>query len=155
VPGSVCFIQPHACMGCGGVPPQGPCPGSLMGCDVCESAAGPCVVKCETPGECAIDVIYNGAGTPVRVECNDQCDGITITSAQTAPLEVVCTSGCNGLKLNCSPDGSCTLTCNGSGCVDAQVNCGGNVCSVACKATPVKVTQICNNSCSCTKGGCL
>lgn len=152
----VCFLKPQLCMGCGAVPPLGPCPGQTQICEVCDSGTGTCILKCDTPGECAANVAFDGGGLPIRIECNDQCNNMVITSVQTAPIEVICTSGCHGLTLNCSPDGSCTLNCKeANGCLGAKVNCGNNDCLAVCPLNAIEVQQTCNGSCACTKSGCL
>src|SRR5262249_46383966 len=109
---------------------------------------------CDTPGECTTSRALQAMFTPMRLECGDQCDNITVTCQGAAPCEVICDAGCNGLRFDCGLDGPCSLTCNGTGCVGATVTCGGNSCDVACKSVPVAVQQVCDNSCSCNKVGC-
>jgi len=153
-PDSYCSLKPKTCMACGSAPPKGPCPGGVPNCDSCDPSDDSCVIQCDIPGKCAGTFTNTAKALPVRIVCNDQCDGLTITTASSALTEVVCTSGCNGLTLDCAPDGACKLTCNGTGCVNAKVDCGGNECTVACAAGAVSVEQMCNNSCSCAKTGC-
>jgi hypothetical protein len=151
---SVCFLGPKVCRACGSAPPPGPCPGVGMGCDACDASTSTCVLTCDTPGTCAASRSLPPMIVPVRLECGDACDDITVSCNGAAACEVVCDGGCNGLHLDCSVDGACSLLCNGTGCVGAIVTCGGNSCDVACKGSPVAVQQACGNACSCTKSGC-
>ena len=153
--GYLCLVGPHKCVACGTTPPKGPCPVPGMTCDMCDAATDACVTTCTTAGKCAKDIVLTANAHPARLECGDQCDGISVTCSGASPCDVVCGGGCKGLKLICSGDGACSLTCTGAGCVGAAVTCGGNACSASCTGTPVAVTQTCGNACSCNKTGCL
>jgi hypothetical protein len=147
---SVCFMKPMKCESCGFTPPP-------MLCSGCESCSGnTCVKVCDSPDECTTSLGLDAIAYPVRLECNDQCNNITVTCQGGAPCEVVCDSGgCQNLTLLCGLDGPCKLTCNGSGCMGgAIVSCGGNTCTAAC-SSEIPIQQVCNQSCSCKKEGCL
>jgi hypothetical protein len=148
--------MPGKCMACGWSPPP---PMSCSGCDSC--AGNVCTTVCDAPDECTMAVAngviaLNTMVNPKRLECKDQCNGVTVNCMGAALCEVVCEDGgCQSLVLNCSPDGACKLTCNGTSCIGARQECGENTCTAACELAVGIQQQGCDRSCDCTKNTCL
>jgi hypothetical protein len=152
--GGVCLVADRRCESCGFTPPP-------MGCMDCASCSGDtCVKTCGSADagadECNESFVLDTIKAPIRLECKDRCNNLTINCKGAALCEVVCddSKGCQNMTLICSPDGPCKLTCSGSGCTNSvTVRCGGNTCAVDCNGMdPVLVTQICGDACSCSKG---
>jgi hypothetical protein len=152
-----CVGMLHTCAICGTIPP--PPYSCTPGVGQCESCDGgtTCVKTCDTAGECTGGKVIGGMGMgvpPARLECNDQCDGITVTCQGPAGCEVVCgEGGCENLHLVCDLNGPCKLTCHGNSCAGATVSCGDNQCNIACDQ-PTAITRTCNQACSCANDGC-
>jgi hypothetical protein len=150
--GTICITPPGTsgfCATCGWTPPPGMC----MTCESCN--ADLCTTKCDQPGECTQNrTLEPMMGVRQRLECNDQCNDITITCMGPSPCEVVCSSGgCQNLQLKCDPVGLCNLVCNGSSCVGATMVCGLNACTATCDSG-ASVDQQCGSACECSKPGC-
>lgn len=152
-----CVMPATMCAGCGVYPPGSMCTAGMGGCETCDpNGDNACVKTCDTAGECVITKTLDASKAPVRLVCNDQCNGIAINCLGPFPCEVTCdTNGCFGLTLNCGKDGPCKLTCTGAGCPDAKMKCGSNECIASCPVgTNAIVTQSCADSCGCAKVNC-
>ncbi len=153
-----CVGPAHMCAGCGVYPPGSMCTVGMGGCETCDpNGDNACVKTCDDVGECVITRTLDASKGPVRLVCNDQCNGIAVNCLGPFPCEVICnTNGCFGLTLNCGKDGPCKLTCTGAGCPDAKMKCGSNECIATCPmGTAAIVTQSCADSCGCAKVNCL
>ena len=155
--GTLCLAMLHNCVACGTFPPPPyTCTAGSGNCETCD-ASSTCVKTCDTQGECNSNKTLGGMGMgvpPARLECNGQCNNITVTCQGPGGCEVICgPGGCNNLHLNCDLNGPCKLTCHGNGCAGAVVGCGDNSCDVSCDQLTA-MTHTCNDACSCLDTGC-
>jgi hypothetical protein len=156
-----CTVNMQKCAPCGVSPPDPPkCTVGQNGCDVCDGD-NTCVTTCPNAGDCegaGKTIVLKPTAGPARLECNGQCNGVTVMCQGPSPCEVLCNDGsCNGLVLKCGPDGPCKVTCTGTGCVGAtgaSMMCGDNACEATCTDATTQVKQQCGGSCSCTHAGC-
>jgi hypothetical protein len=142
--GTLCLAMLHNCVACGIFPPPP---------YTCTPGSG----TCDAQNECNTNKTLGGMGMgipPARLECNGQCNGITVTCQGPSGCEVICgPGGCNNLHLNCDLNGPCKLTCHGNSCAGASVGCGDNTCDVSCDQLTA-MTHTCNGACSCLDTGC-
>ncbi|MBC8072591.1 MAG: hypothetical protein IAG13_29990, partial [Deltaproteobacteria bacterium] len=121
-------------------------------CSSCEN--GECLFDCTGTSECDDLAIVCPAGWPCRVVCSGSsaCNGASVVCPEFFACEVACdgSSACSDLALGCSVTGRCSMSCDvgsSSVCDDATVDCGGDVCNVAC--ADGEPSFDCGPSCEC------